>query len=174
MNGITALNFQNDSDAKRRKISDETSIDFSGPDAESLTRQEMGPDTDINRMLNRFGVGPAPKYGQFDDSIDLQSALHAIRDAKIAHSRIPQGLREKYPTWQSLLNALETGQLTLDMSPAEPEVSIDATQDEDSRVTRREVRRNVQLRDDDDDLEQPKGRSAANQPARGNRNDQGD
>lgn len=126
MNGITAVNFQTDSDAKRRKISDDTSLSCEEhPDGESVTRQEEALSTDINRIIARHDalatLTRASVFGEHDFSIDLQQALDATRKAQLMHDRIPQELRERYPTWQSLLTAIHEGRLTLDMTKPDPE-----------------------------------------------------
>lgn len=152
MKGINAVNFQTDSDDKREKISLETGIDFTGEDAKSVTRQEQGPDTDINAMLARFNVGAPTRPAQFgtqDFTIDLQQAMHALQEARIMYDRVPEGLKKRYPTWQALLAALDSGELTLDMTPAEPEGEQLESPNQDTRTVNRKVRRDMQLRNDD-------------------------
>lgn len=81
-------------------------------------RQDGKADADINRILTRFGVQtPTRGLGQFgtevDYNIDLQQALHSIAEAKHAHRNLPENLRRKYPTWQQLVTALDSGALRL-------------------------------------------------------------
>lgn len=102
-------------DELQEAYSNEAAIDFTGtPDK---ARQEYKDEADINVLLGRFGVHAPQKqmvFGQeVDYNLDLQQALTAIADAKTAHRELPENLRERYPTWQSLLNALETGALTM-------------------------------------------------------------
>lgn len=111
MNGKKAVRTQVDGD--QDIYSDRAALDFTGtPDP---TRQEFKKETDVNYILNRFGV-PIAKgtWGQeVDYTLDLQNALGAITDARRAHRNLPPDLRKKYPTWQSLLNALEAGTLEM-------------------------------------------------------------
>lgn len=83
----------------------------------SKTRQEGKQDADVNNLLNRFGAHvPArqPTYGQsVDYNLDLQQALHAIKDVKRAWREMPMELRKKYGSWQSLLNAIDQGRLEI-------------------------------------------------------------
>lgn len=80
-----------------------------------LTRQEFKADADINNILQRFGVmGKIPVWGTtIDYNIDLQSALNAVEQAKIAWKTMPLEVRKKYPTWQILLNEIESGKLKI-------------------------------------------------------------
>lgn len=81
----------------------------------SLTRQEYRTEADINELLKRFGVTTRiPVWGQtVDFNLDLQTALAAIRDVKRAYRDLPDNLREKYKSWQSLMNAIDQGRLSL-------------------------------------------------------------
>lgn len=85
----------------------------------SLTRQEQLPETDINTILNRFGVDtPMRRNGMFvehDETIDLHQAMNAIRVAKQANYNLPPELQSKYPTWQKVLEGAESGQLEADL-----------------------------------------------------------
>lgn len=88
------------------------------------TRQEFAAEADINVMFAKFGVfGDARKpiaYGEVDYSIDLQQAFAAIEDAKRLWKRMPEGIQEKYPNWQSLLNAANAGELEEAFKPPPP------------------------------------------------------
>lgn len=89
------------------------------PQGESLTRQEFRDDADINILLARFGVDQQmrqPTYGQtVDYSIDLQTAMAAVNDARRIAGNVPDELRQKYPTWREVLNGSETGQYQADL-----------------------------------------------------------
>lgn len=84
---------------------------------EDVTRQEFKDETDINKLLTRYGgnvpLRAATYGGTVDDNIDLQQALGAIADAKHAWRNLPENLRNRYTDWRQLLNALENGQLKL-------------------------------------------------------------
>lgn len=97
-----------------------------------MTRQEYKDETDTNKLLYRYGVGlvpgrAQPTWGQeVDFDLDLQTALGAVADAKRAWGDLPPNLKAAYPSWQQLLNALESGQLRIkaeeDLPPV-PEVT---------------------------------------------------
>lgn len=95
--------------------SNETAIHFEG--TVDRARPEFKDDADINVILGRFGAHAPQKQMVFgnevDYNLDLQQALTAIEDAKTAHRDLPTNLKERYPTWQSLLNALDSGNLTM-------------------------------------------------------------
>lgn len=110
--------------AKRSQVDDlgdlysvETAIDTSvKPD---LARQEYKDETDLNKLLFRYGVGllpgqRQPTWGQeIDYDMDLQTALSAVADAKRAWAGLPPNLKAAYPSWRELLNALESGRLEI-------------------------------------------------------------
>lgn len=92
--------------------SEVTAIDTA--DWKDMTRQEYKHDADINTILRNFNVLPPMRpiqFGEVDYRIDLQTALDAVKQAKRAHARLPEDVREDYPTWQSLLNGIEAGEL---------------------------------------------------------------
>lgn len=79
-------------------------------------RDEWAREADINNMLNKFGVAPAigqPKFGEWDDTIDLQQAITSSREARAAFERVPKELQEKFPTLNHLLEAVESGDLVI-------------------------------------------------------------
>lgn len=81
-----------------------------------LTRQEFKDETDTNFLLHRFGVEPlrgTPVYGEWDDSIELQTAFASIADAQDAFARLPDDLKAKFPRMEDLLTAVEKGTLRL-------------------------------------------------------------
>lgn len=88
-------------------------------DSVDRARQEFKDEADINKLLARFGVHAQqrqPTFGEVDFDLDLQQALFAVQEAKQAHRAMPATLRERYPTWQSLLNGLESGEFKLDLN----------------------------------------------------------
>lgn len=77
-----------------------------------ITRQEFKDETDVNNILGRYGIN-APlremRWGaEVDESIDLQQALDLVSKAKAI--QVPDELKSKFPTWQSVLQAAETGE----------------------------------------------------------------
>lgn len=101
-------------DEQQEYYSELTALDCSN--SADMARQEFKKETDINDLMRRFGLSTPtrpPEYSDVDWNIDLQSALAAIADSKRAWYTLPDNLRQKYPNWRDLLNALEKGELTL-------------------------------------------------------------
>lgn len=92
--------------------SQQTALDMSGfPDR---ARQEFKDEADINILLRRFGVTVPQKqvtYGEANFDLDLQQAHAAVREAKEGFARLPEELRKKYPSWKSIFNAIQSGEL---------------------------------------------------------------
>lgn len=90
------------------------------PEGESMTRQELAPEADINLLLARFGVEqqqrPLPTTSEIDYTMDLQQAHEAVRQAKQADYRVPDELRDKYPNWIAVLTGAETGEYQRDLA----------------------------------------------------------
>lgn len=99
--------------------SDLAGIDMSdqtNKDNRDVARQEFKADADIQTILKRFGVmspGREIVYGEADYTVDLQTAFDAMEEAKRAHARLSPELKERYSTWQALLNALHNGSLVI-------------------------------------------------------------
>lgn len=92
-----------------------------GTENKDMARQEYLKEADIGYTLGRFGVAPergAPTFGRWDDSIDLQMAIEATREAKDAYSKLPKELRERFDTMEQLLTAVENGSLEIKDEPA--------------------------------------------------------
>lgn len=90
----------------------------------SKTRQEEKNAADINFMMERFGMFAPQKelqFGNVDYDVDLQMALAAIADAKVAWRAMPDDVKKNYPTWQRLLTALESGEIRLKPEEERPE-----------------------------------------------------
>lgn len=90
-------------------------------------RQEFKDEADINYMLSRFGITQprgTPPYGTWDDTIDLQSALQSVSDARAAFRTLPKELTQKFARMEDLLAALENGSIVIkDENAPEPELS---------------------------------------------------
>lgn len=87
-----------------------------GTENKDMARQEFKDESDINYMLSRFGVAPprgAPTYGEWDDTIDLQTSIHAVEEAKYAYSKLPESLRNKFNSMEELLTAVQNGSLVI-------------------------------------------------------------
>lgn len=86
------------------------------PSNPDMARQEFKEEADINYMLSRFGITQprgTPTYGEWDDTIDLQSALQSVSDARSAFNQLDKTLRDKFPRMEDLLTALENGSLVI-------------------------------------------------------------
>lgn len=79
---------------------------------EDKARQEFKKDADINEMVKRmtvYGHNKQADYLTIDDELDLQTALETIKNVRKGHARLEADLKAKYPTWQSMLTAIESG-----------------------------------------------------------------
>lgn len=91
-------------------------------DDPSLARQEFAKDADINHILTHYGIdglqlsASRPSFGDYDYNIDLQTALHAVRDVKAAWAHLPPHVRAKYPDYAALMKAVHAGE-TIDFEP---------------------------------------------------------
>lgn len=96
---------------------DSPTIDASASDDnKDYTRQEFANEADINYMLSKFGITQprnAPTYGEWDDSIDLQIALEAVREAQAGFKTLPLAMRERFGSMEELLRAVDNGSLVL-------------------------------------------------------------
>jgi len=119
---------QSESDADREYYSGlaATHFDPDDPDSRDMARQEFKAEADINVILRRFGVtGQIPSsrplvFGEANYDLDLQRAMMALETAEQAHANLPPELKERYPTWQSLINAADDGTLELEIKKPEP------------------------------------------------------
>lgn len=110
---------------------------------EDMARQEFKDDTDVNKILGRYGVNADMRplqFGNVNYDLDLQQALEAIIAANEAMASLPDTLRERYPSWESLSKGLRDGTLKRDLETqrlaaelaladqagAQPNVSVDS------------------------------------------------
>lgn len=103
--------------------SEQSSLDVTleGEQGRSLTRQEFKNDTDVNRILQRFGVPQftkQPNFGTIDWDRTLQDAYAGLEAGRRLYATLPKELQSKYPTEQSLLDGLASGQLATDIEAA--------------------------------------------------------
>jgi len=114
-------------DGKQDDYSEISGLDCSQD--KDLARQEFKDEADINILLRRFGVGTpsrVPQFGgEYDFDIDLQKAKNAIAETQRAYNALPPNLKEKYKDWQTLLNAIQSGQLRIDMRQYQEEVKTE-------------------------------------------------
>lgn len=123
---MTKINYrtQNDDDESNDLIALVEAERINPRDDEPGARQEFRAETDINTIMARFGVNAPIRINTgppvVDYTIDLQQALHAIHDARRAHRRLTPEMREKYPTWRELLNAIDRGEIMVDELATRP------------------------------------------------------
>lgn len=83
------------------QVSDETGLKCEDP---SLAQQHMAEETDINYIVERFGVtgqlpdSPVyqPTYGDFTGVSDYRQALDAVKAADDAFMSLPAKVRERF------------------------------------------------------------------------------
>lgn len=96
-------------------------------DNKDMARQEFAQEADINYMLSRFGITQprgTPTYGEVDDSIDLQIALEAVREAQAGFKALPPELKDKFKNMADLIRAVDNGSLVIkEEPPAAPPVN---------------------------------------------------
>lgn len=93
-------------------------------DNKDTARQEFKDEADINYMLSRFGITQprgTPTFGEWDDSIDLQSAIESVREARRGYRTLPEELRNKFGTMEEMLTAIDNGSLVIKDEPAPSE-----------------------------------------------------
>lgn len=73
------------------------------PAGDSLTLQSEAAATDINLIIQnwtRTGIMPTssrqPRFGDFTEVNDFQSALHAVQDAQETFNQLPPSIRSKF------------------------------------------------------------------------------
>lgn len=81
----------------------------------SRTRQELGVETDINKILAKFGINAPQRQGAFGETIDynmdLALATSVVSEALNAYNTLPQTLRKRYRTLDEFRKGLEAGQI---------------------------------------------------------------
>lgn len=103
--------------------------------SKSRTRQESGPDTNINNILRRFGM-QAPQrqgiYGQtVDYNVDLATARSYVSEALDAYMMLPDTLRARYRTLDEFRRGVESGAIKpADLKEPPPPEPIKPPKDE--------------------------------------------
>lgn len=104
-------------DELNEEYAESTALDCS--DVPDMTRQEFKDETDVNKVLARYGIDGMkrpPEYSAVDYDMDFQQALDSIREAERAVKRLPPELRAKYPMWERLLSGAYSGTLQTDLA----------------------------------------------------------
>lgn len=114
---MTAPAIRTQVDGLNEEYSISTGLDCSNlPD---MTRQEFKDETDVNKVLARYGVNGLmrePQYSEIDYDMDLQQSIESIREAERAIGKLPLELREKYSTWERLLAGAHNGSMSTDLA----------------------------------------------------------
>lgn len=106
------LRFQDDI-VNQEYYSNLAGIDFT--DTDIIVRPEFEEETKIKNILASHGIDLMQRDAQniwgkeVDDRIDLQTAIAASNEAKMAYSQVPAELRGEFPDWQMFLKGVENG-----------------------------------------------------------------
>lgn len=112
------------SDGAQELYSDQAVLNCS--ESRDMARQEFKAESDINEILKKFGLtNPLRQvtYGEVDFDLDLQQAFAAIAAAKQAYREIPDELKAVVPSWQALLNGIESGAIQMKPETPKPEAT---------------------------------------------------
>lgn len=92
-------------------ISEATGFDTGRDDK---VRAEFAEEADVNVIVGRYGAPQSlpNAFGVADYTVDAHEAYNAARSAGVAYGKLPEAIRDKYPSWQRLLEAALTGDLT--------------------------------------------------------------
>lgn len=104
-------------DGLNEMYSYETALDCS--DKPDLARQEFKDETDVNKVLARYGIDGMQRpveYQQVDYDADLQQMLASIQEAERAISKLPAEIYSKYPTWEQILDGAFNGTFKADIT----------------------------------------------------------
>lgn len=131
---------------------DEISLATADPGGgKDMCRPEFGPDADIINIAAKFNIAelqrPITWGGELDYTIDLQQSITAITESKQAYNRLHPDIRDKYPSWQMLVNAMADGSLAKELEKLGlDQVAIQQVKEIDDQLARDE-RRSQRLRD---------------------------
>lgn len=104
-------------DGRQEEFSFMSALDFrekqDDPAYQDATRQEFKEEVDVNTILRRFGVNgtmqQAPLFGDVDFDVGAHEAYLVSVQAQDAWMRVDPTVRDKYKTWQELLDAVTRG-----------------------------------------------------------------
>lgn len=72
-------------------------------DKPTLTQQHMGPETDINYLVRKYGLtGEIPmrrelgEYGEFDADMDFQTLLRNVKAGEAMFNHVPADVRGRF------------------------------------------------------------------------------
>lgn len=98
---------QNDSPAENRAVADACQIEC----FEEGARQEFRDEADINYLVDRMLRGERPdlrpiQHGEVDFDLDYTQARQVVDQADRAYSMLPLAVRQRFPSWQALVAAV--------------------------------------------------------------------
>lgn len=92
------------------KFSEASAMMFEG--AVDVTRQEFAKETEVEFILQRYGVPTGQgRYGEVDTTVDLQEAIRLQSELAAAYGRLPETLRQRYGNWAEIIAAADAGEL---------------------------------------------------------------
>lgn len=76
-------------------------------------RQELAHEADVSWLMSQYGVPSATQRqgGVEDQNIDLQDAYAMSQQLREWWLRLPDWMREKYPTPEAVLEGIDNGQI---------------------------------------------------------------
>lgn len=101
---------QTDSDEQHAYYGALAAIDCT--DSRDTARQEFKDETDINKILDKFGAFAPQRqvtYGEVNYDLDMQQSFDAVRYAERSWHRLPDHLKKEMPTPRTMLNAIASG-----------------------------------------------------------------
>lgn len=113
---MTAPAIRTQADGLEDEYSLSTGTDCS--DLPDLARQEFKDESDVNKVLARYGVAGINQqleYSIVDYDMDLQQSISAIREAERAILKLPPELQAKFNTWERLMGGAYSGDLKKDL-----------------------------------------------------------
>lgn len=121
----------------------------------SKVRQELGPDTNINNILKKFGVNAPQRqgiYGQtIDYNMDLASAQSIISEATTAYQQLPEKLRARYRSLEEFRRGMESGAIKPADLQDERQLQLDLKREQEKEVKERSEKGRITGKDPDDE-----------------------
>jgi len=91
--------------------------------AEDKCRQEFKAETDTHLLLKRYGAGVPLRqvaYGEAYTDVDRLTALAHVSRLQEAFTALPDHIRSKFGSWESVFAAIQSGELSSLEAPSEP------------------------------------------------------
>jgi len=83
------------------------------PPEEDKARQDLFPQTDVNRVVNVYGENfhAMSRPVGVDYRLDLQTAIAAVQQSVDEWQRLPEPIRREFVSWDRLVDAAHDGSL---------------------------------------------------------------